>query len=608
MKPILKIITLIAVAASAATITGCAASPSLDSASSRQAALTAGKPLKIYILVGQSNMQGQAQETTLPYMALDPKTRPLLDKIVDENGKPRVHENISIAAFSQDGPWSGPYYDVEKHGALTVGYGSALQSDSLLGPEVAFGITMQEHDNQPILIIKTAWGGKSLCHDFRPPSAGLPPVNEKTEAQWKKDGTYEAQMAAYKERVGRFYRLMMKHVNTVLADPGKYSKAYDPEQGCEIAGFVWFQGFNDKVNDYYSVGGNRHNREYGPYSDLLAHFIRDVRKDLDAPKMPFVIGVMGIGGKPEEDDPFRKAMAAPAEMEECKGNVIAVRTANYWDDALVEAAGKVSKLWDMKNNAYTLTREGDIDPKSIAAPGWQSVGNPPPEKRVWRYVTFDIDEDKQYRNLLKGEEGDVRFFNEDMPAPYADWRRPDFADSAWPSGPAPIGKGDLKVKIPEEHSAWGEGNMLLMRTNFELNPADYEVFRIVIMANQSYNVYLNGHKVATYVWWKKGGSYRAFELTKEQAAFLRNGTNVLAVQANISPKDPAANWVNAMLEGMSADDYAKLIKLYDSVCTPEDIETAKGKSNQAYHYLGSAKIYSQIGEAFANALIELKNN
>jgi hypothetical protein len=25
-------------------------------------------------------------------------------------------------------------------------------------------------------------------------------------------------------------------------------------------------------------------------------FIRDVRKDLNAPKMPFVIGVMGVGG------------------------------------------------------------------------------------------------------------------------------------------------------------------------------------------------------------------------------------------------------------------------------------------------------------------------
>ncbi len=34
---------------------------------------------------------------------------------------------------------------------------------------------------------------------------------------------------------------------------------------------------------------------YDEYGRLLAQFIRDVRKDLSAPKMPFVIGVMGIG-------------------------------------------------------------------------------------------------------------------------------------------------------------------------------------------------------------------------------------------------------------------------------------------------------------------------
>jgi hypothetical protein len=32
------------------------------------------------------------------------------------------------------------------------------------------------------------------------------------------------------------------------------------------------------------------------YSELLDHFIRDVRKDPNAPKMPFVIGVLGLGG------------------------------------------------------------------------------------------------------------------------------------------------------------------------------------------------------------------------------------------------------------------------------------------------------------------------
>ena len=40
---------------------------------------------------------------------------------------------------------------------------------------------------------------------------------------------------------------MIKLINDVLADPGKYTNDYDPEQGYEIAGFGWFQGFNDII-------------------------------------------------------------------------------------------------------------------------------------------------------------------------------------------------------------------------------------------------------------------------------------------------------------------------------------------------------------------------
>jgi len=81
---------------------------------------------------------------------------------------------------------------------------------------------------------------------------------------------------------------------------------------------------------------------------LTGHYIRDVRKDLSAPKMPFVIGVMGAGG-PVDKYPeaqrkrygsthrgFREAMAAPAALPGFKGNVAAVLTENFWDMELTE--------------------------------------------------------------------------------------------------------------------------------------------------------------------------------------------------------------------------------------------------------------------------------
>jgi Carbohydrate esterase, sialic acid-specific acetylesterase len=40
-------------------------------------------PLKVYILAGQSNMQGHASITTFDYLAKDPKTAPLLAEMRD---------------------------------------------------------------------------------------------------------------------------------------------------------------------------------------------------------------------------------------------------------------------------------------------------------------------------------------------------------------------------------------------------------------------------------------------------------------------------------------------------------------------------------------------
>ena len=79
---------------------------------------------------------------------------------------------------------------------------------------------------------------------------------------------------------------------------------------------------------------------YDAYSETLAHFIRDVRKNLNAPKLPFVIGVLGVGRPVEEyvtdqqrykstHQNIRAAMAAPAQLPEFKGNVTAVLTEKY---------------------------------------------------------------------------------------------------------------------------------------------------------------------------------------------------------------------------------------------------------------------------------------
>jgi hypothetical protein len=93
------------------------------------------------------------------------------------------------------------------------------------------------------------------------------------------------------------------------------------------------------------------------YSELLGHFIRDVRKDLSAPKMPFVIGVMGVGGVKKSANGFQAAMAAPAAMPEFKDNVTAVWTGKYWDAKM----GELAKRWDkVKSKRRTVQKAGKL--------------------------------------------------------------------------------------------------------------------------------------------------------------------------------------------------------------------------------------------------------
>ena len=320
------------------------------------------KPLQVFILAGQSNMQGHAKISTFEHIGMDPATKPMLAEMLGADGKPKVCERVWISSIgcSKDDT-------TEQTGKLTAGFGATTEK---IGPEFTFGLYMQKFTDAPILLVKTSWGGKSLNTDFRPPSAGPYVFNEGQLAGFQKQGKDVAAMNAEKAKAtGVYYRLMIEHVKKVLADPKRVVPGYDAAQGFEIAGFAWFQGWNDMVD-----GGTYPNREkaggYDAYSTAMAHFIRDVRKDLNAPKMPFVIGVIGVGGPTANYGPdqqryktthqnIRDAMAAPAKLPEFKGNVAAVLAEKYWDRELTAAKAKDGEI---KQRAKKLATEGKMKP------------------------------------------------------------------------------------------------------------------------------------------------------------------------------------------------------------------------------------------------------
>ena len=93
-------------------------------------------------------------------------------------------------------------------------------------------------------------------------------------------------------------------------------------QGYELAGFVWYQGWNDGVDPKNAVP---------EYEQNLVNLIKDVRKDLNAPNLPVVIGELT---GPWVDAPgawatLRKAQAGAASRPEFKGNVLFVETHDF---------------------------------------------------------------------------------------------------------------------------------------------------------------------------------------------------------------------------------------------------------------------------------------
>ncbi|MCA9139871.1 MAG: hypothetical protein KDB00_24025 [Planctomycetales bacterium] len=323
------------------------------------------KKLKVFILAGQSNMQGHAHVDTIDAMRLNPDAAPLLDAIRQGDGTLRVCDRVWITSIGSA--------EQEQSGRLTAGYGASARGPKI-GPEYLFGITMEKLIDEPILIIKTAWGGKSLNTDFRPPGAGAYEFNDDQLETFKKQNKDIDKIKADKiEATGHYYRLMMDHVKSVLADIKRVYPEYDSTRGYELAGFVWFQGWNDMVDrgtypDRDQPGG------YDQYSKLMAQFIRDVRSDLSAPELPFVIGVLGVGGPTDKygkdqmrykpvHQSFRDAMAAAAKLPEFQGNVAAVLTENYWDmqaTALRDREKSIkSKLDEIRDQikSKTLSRE-----------------------------------------------------------------------------------------------------------------------------------------------------------------------------------------------------------------------------------------------------------
>ena len=120
-------------------------------------------PVKVFILAGQSNMEGHGfvaadpkrneGKGSLEYVAKDKATADKFKHLLAKDGKWAVRDDVWI-------------HYLDRKGKLTVGYGA---KDDRIGPELGFGHIIGEATEEPVLLIKLAWGGERLPRGFRPP-------------------------------------------------------------------------------------------------------------------------------------------------------------------------------------------------------------------------------------------------------------------------------------------------------------------------------------------------------------------------------------------------------------------------------------------------------
>jgi hypothetical protein len=185
--------------------------------------------------------------------------------------------------------------------------------------------------------------------------------------------------------------------------------------------------------------------------------------------------------------------------------------------------------------------------------GWKPIGKVPASELVWRFKSFDASAEKDQLPTRERR----RFRDITMPDDLKDWFKPDYDDSKWNAGRAPVGTALYRGKAPTfpNQSDWGKGEFIVMRTTFEVDALDYDSYRLSILCPQGFHVYLNGHQIAGYGWWQDKPHYAPWDAVSPK--HLKKGTNVFAVYSNVeydqNTKQPFGQ-MDCMIEGLKHSD------------------------------------------------------
>ena len=274
------------------------------------------KPLKVFLLAGQSNMQGYGIISADKDEDLDHAAKNDFKYLKDADGK--WVERKDVWYYEKDG---------DRVCNLKINLGATSKRfGPKVGPELAFGHEMGKHFDEQVLLIKCAWGGQALGGPFRSPSAGPNPQDPESE------------------NTGKRYRETLAITKDVLANLKKYYPEYKG-QGYKLEGIFWHQGWNDGCNKDFTA----------EYEKNMIHFVSDIRKDLGIKNLPFIIATSGMGGK--GGAVANPQLKAAAQIDNC-----------YAVDTIRFRGSKVNKqISHWYNNATSYCKIGSYSAQAMIA-------------------------------------------------------------------------------------------------------------------------------------------------------------------------------------------------------------------------------------------------
>jgi alpha-galactosidase len=261
------------------------------------------KPVKVFILMGQSNMVGMGRiaggEGSLENAVKEKKKYLYL---VDETGAWSERKDVRYVRVMQ-GRGGGGMQQFNNEW-MTV------KTCKTIGPEFGLAHIVGDVIDEPVLILKSCIGNRSLGWDL------LPPGSERYQAEvTERNGQKVTKVfAGYKDRpdswvmdqnkgtatepppwldkngkpidwyAGKQYDDDVSYAKKVLSELDKY---YPGAQGYEVAGFFFWQGEKDCGNAVHAAR----------YEQNLVRFIKQLRKDFNAPDAKFVLATLGEATK-----------------------------------------------------------------------------------------------------------------------------------------------------------------------------------------------------------------------------------------------------------------------------------------------------------------------